>query len=466
MPLIDEAKRIWMGAVKPLNGAAAVRRHVHLESSRWCLHGWECDLRSVRDVIVVGAGKASVGMACGLLEVLEPIRDEHAIRGWIQVVEGQERSLERWEGKGVTFFPARPVGSNEPTERVLEGTRQIQKRVLEAGVDDLVIGLWSGGGSALLAAPRKGIRLEDKVGLGRWFAERGATIEEWNRVRRVLSDVKGGRLLRGCRAKRVVSLVLSDVLGESLELVASGPMWTSARSQFEEAKRTLEKWTNQGHALPPFLEACWEEIQAEAKTEDSDGYRGEVIHRSVGNNEEAIGLALEAACGLGWEVERLANPQYESVATVATRIVETAKQGAGESQPRCWVWGGEASLEIAPKGKCGLGGRNQHLALEVLAQAILQPPIAGRWLFLAGGTDGEDGTTSVAGAWVDSEWVDAMRSERATIEAFRASFDSHTFFRQLQRLWEPGATGTNVCDLAILLVVPPGCDDGSKPIRG
>jgi glycerate 2-kinase len=217
--LRDDALEIWRAAVRAADSARLVREAVHVEANQLLAAGEQCDLDRIGRIVVVGAGKAGAGMAAGLLEALgESVVAKKHVTGWLNVPADCVRTL-----PPITLHPARPAGSNEPTAAGVAGADEILRLVQSLGPDDLCLCLISGGASALLPAPAEGISLADKLAVTRHLSAAGANIVELNTVRKHLSRIKGGGLARACRARRLITLVISDVIGDPLDAIASGP---------------------------------------------------------------------------------------------------------------------------------------------------------------------------------------------------------------------------------------------------
>ena len=215
-----DARQIWQAGVEAVRSDRLVRQALRVTGPTVEI-GSHCrlPLDAIRRIVVVGAGKAGAGMADAVEKTLGPqLMAEKQLTGWVNVPADCVRPLQR-----IHLHAARPAGVNEPTPEGVAGAEQILRLVESLGPDDLCLCLISGGGSALMPAPVEGISLADKLAVTRHLSAAGANIEQLNTVRKQLSRLKGGGLLRACRAGRLVSLVISDVLGDPLEIIASGP---------------------------------------------------------------------------------------------------------------------------------------------------------------------------------------------------------------------------------------------------
>jgi len=419
-------------------------------------------------IVVVGAGKGAAAMAAGIESVLSDLHfPPEKLSGLVSVPEGCGRQLARIEVR-----QTRPAGANLPTPRVVQATARMLAMIGQLGPDDLAVALVTGGGSALLAAPRDGLTLDDKVALARFLPAHGAGIVELNTVRRAASAVKAGGLAGACRAGRLTVLVLSDVIGDPLDLIASGPCMPTPPDP-PGALAILERFAA-GPVVPRLAELLHADIAAGA-TGPPRAAAGpdwttpagcRVVHRIVGNNATAVEAAAAAARGLGYAVEvrhaRADLPAAEGNAgTIGIRLagegMALAAMAGGDGRPRAIIEGGEATVSM-PVGH-GVGGRNQQTVI-VAAEAILGMATAGGGIWPGGlviasiGTDGEDGPTDAAGAVVDRAVAARLALDRATLRLHVDRCDAHPLLDRAGALVRTGATGTNVADVRIVLARP------------
>lgn len=418
----DAAAAIWATAIAAVDPARLVARAAE------SMDAGDLDLTGVDRIVVVGGGKAAAAMAAGVERVLGPERlARHRVMGLVSVPEGCGQRLERIEVR-----ETRPAAINLPTPSVVTATRDILERVGSLGPRDLVIALVSGGGSACLAAPREGVTLDETIALTRRLAADGADIATLNAARSRLSLVKGGGLARACTAGRLVALVLSDVIGDDLTVIASGP------------------------CLPGDQPGAGGASGAGAWTTPT-GCR--VSHRLIGSNATAVDAAAAAAAVLGYAVtRRAARPadRHESADEVGRRLVAEGQTllaaSCRDGQPRAIIEGGEATVRLPADH--GTGGRNQQTVLAALAAL----ESAGGWpagLVIASiGTDGEDGPTDAAGAVADTTVADAIRRQRLDLADAVARCDAFPLLRAAGGLVVTGPTGTNVADVRIVLARP------------
>jgi len=402
-----DGESIWLAAIEAIEPARLVRRHAAAIRDM---------VATAERLVVVGGGKAAAGLAAGIEAVLGPAAlARHDTAGLVSVPEGCGRRLGRIEVR-----ETRPAGANLPTAAVVEATREMLALIGRLGPRDLVLAALAGGGSALVAAPREGVTLGEKIARTRALSEAGADIATLNAARRELSLVKGGGLARACGAGRLVAIVLSDVIGSELSVIASGP------------------------CLAPGGPAAWTTPR---------GCR--VEHLIVGDNTTAVEAAAAAAWNLGYEVAVDAatdgEPAEEVGRRLARRALERAAESARDGRPRAVIAGGEAVVRV-PAGH-GVGGRNQQTALAALAEVRA---LAGGWpegLVIASiGTDGEDGPTDAAGGVIDAEVAGAI--DGAALTAALARCDAYPLLAASGGLVRTGPTGTNVADLRMVLAHP------------
>jgi hydroxypyruvate reductase len=409
------------------------------------------DLRAIRRIAVVGAGKAGAGMAAGVEEALgSRVLEAKGVAGWVNVPEDCVRPLAR-----IHLHGARPPGVNEPTEAGVAGAREILRLVESLGPEDLCLGLWSGGGSALLPAPVEGITLADKLAVTRFLSAAGANIEELNTVRKKLSRIKGGGLARACRARRLISLIISDVLGDPLDVIASGPT-VEDTSTPQAAWEILRRFDPQRAGVPrrvfDYLERHTGGLPGRAGTLSAGrGTTCPATNLVIGNNATAVDAAAREAVRLGYAPAATSAPRSEGLADeVGRHLAEMALAMRAQEGPDCLISGGEPVVRLVDATRRGLGGRNQQLVLAALAR-LAGEEVSGIVL-LSGGTDGEDGPTDAAGAILDASVLSAAATLGLDPADYLARNDAYHFFAPLDALLRTGPTHTNVCDLRVVVV--------------
>jgi hydroxypyruvate reductase len=421
----------------------AVRRHVVRRGRKLRLGDYSCDLTKVRNIFVVGAGKASARMAGALEEIL----GDRIAGGWINV-----------KSAGAAEQPLRRIHVHEaghpvPDEAGLRGAREIVKILESAGEGDLVLLCLSGGGSALMPLPVAGVSLADKQAATQALLACGADIREINTVRKHLSQLKGGRFAQAAQPAEVVALILSDVVGDPLDAIASGPS-APDRTTFSDALAVLSKYGIESRAPRSVLEHL-RAGAAGAKAETpkpGDPVFAKVRNLIIANNAASVAACARKARALGYRPLVLSSTiegEAREVARVCTAIArESLASGRPIAPPACLISGGETTVTLRGNGR---GGRNQEFALAAALAARGLEGVA----ILAGGTDGTDGPTDAAGALADGATCDRAAQLGLSAADFLARNDSYHFFQPLGDLLMTGPTGTNVMDLYLLLVGGP-----------
>jgi glycerate 2-kinase len=438
-----DALDIFRAGVAAVDPYRAVSRCVRLDGDRLSVDAGQVaaisvDLGNFDRVVVVGAGKATARMA----QALEDLLADRLDGGVIVVKRGHTAPLVRVE----------QVEASHPVPGA-DGVRGVGRLLaLLADVDErsLVFALISGGGSALLPQPAPGIRLEDKQHLTRQLLAAGADIREINAVRKHISSVKGGQLARHAHPATVVSLVLSDVVGDPLDDIASGPT-VPDRSTFADAAEVLRRrnlWAKAPASIRARLEAgLLGRCRETPKPGDSIFEKTAVA--LVGTNRRCLRACEERAKALGWNTRMLSDTVEGEASDVARQLAAHARSvAAGEgtiAAPACLLSGGEPTVTLRGGGQ---GGRNQQLAL---AAALALDGLE-RVAIASLGTDGNDGPTDAAGAIAFGDSVRRGRERGMDARRHLRDNDAYPFFDRLDDLVRTGPTGTNVMDVHVVLV--------------
>ena len=372
-------------------------------------------------LILLAVGKAAHGMLRGaraqVADGIDPV---------CLAVTNYENHAEL---PGVQCFAA---GHPVPDENGLRAGAAVARIVADAGEGDHIVALISGGGSALLPAPVEGVTLEDKAVVNRLLLASGADIEDTNIVRQALSELKGGGLLRMAAPARLRSLILSDVVGDDLRVIASGPT-IGPISDRAGARAVLARL------------GIWDQIPAAAKTVLLRNLPQTPLPASdatlIGSNAISVAAMARAA---EREAVQVVAPLTGPVSEAARTVLDAARIARPGT---AMLFGGETTVILTGDGR---GGRNQELALRVALLAE-ERGVEGDWMFLSGGTDGRDGPTDAAGAIVDQATLTRMRAAGADPVALLANSDSYAALAVSGDLLMTGATGTNVADLQIFL---------------
>lgn len=450
-----DALKIWSASVEAVRPEKIVPKWMHVANgsivfgSDDCENKKEIPLDSIRRIAVVGAGKAGASMAAAVENTLgNSLMTEKNLVGWVNVPEDCVGESLRC----IHLHPARPAGVNEPTAEGVSGSQQILDIVELLGPNDLCICLISGGGSALLPSPVEGVSLADKLAVTRFLSAAGANIEQLNAVRKPLSRIKGGGLDRACKAGNIVSLIISDVLGNPLDVIASGP--TVPCEATPHAALDVLKQFGMAPELAP---SVFDYLEKQAR-DRSHGPQAALIPNLqslispfiIADNATAVAAAAEEARKLGYAVEAESESQSEGLAEdVGRRLAAKSLKMRAEHRSMCFISGGEPVVQLAPSSRRGLGGRNQQLILA--AVETLFDDGAANMALLSGGTDGEDGPTNAAGAFCDAEVIAAARRLSLQPAEYLARNDAYHFFEPLGGLIKTGPTQTNVCDVRVAL---------------
>ncbi|MBL8828855.1 MAG: DUF4147 domain-containing protein [Planctomycetaceae bacterium] len=437
-----DARAIWDAAVDAVDSAKLVRDNISMADGALHIGDESIPLAELGRIVVVGCGKAGAGMAAGVEETLASLPAAVPVTGWLNVPADCVRPL-----KHIHLHAARPAGLNEPTAEGVAGSEEILRLVGALGPKDLCICLISGGGSALLPAPVAGISLVDKQAITRHLSSAGANIAELNTVRKQLSRIKGGGLARACRAGRLITLVISDVLGDPLDVIASGPTVVD-RATARDALAVLDKFKARDAGISPQV---FDYLHSRINIAP-EPICTRVTNLVIGNNALAVDAAGQMAERLGYSHAMDAATKLEgSAEEVGRHLVRMAVQMCDQPGPDCLITGGEPTVTLSSAALRGRGGRNQQLVLAALID-LLPTTITDRVVILSGGTDGEDGPTDAAGAFVDAEVLAHMHSENLDpLDALRRN-DAYTFFDKTGSLIKTGPTHTNVCDVRVVVI--------------
>jgi glycerate 2-kinase len=438
MTLRSQALAIFRAAVKAADPVEAVHRSLSLRGGlleagerRYKLDGYE-------RIFVIGAGKAGAAMA----KAVERTLGRRITGGLVNVKYGHTAKLRRVE--------LNECGHPNPDEAGRQGAMRIAAIAEQATERDLLICVISGGASALLPAPAAGVTLEEKQAITRLLLDCGADIREINAVRKHISSIKGGQLARLAFPATVISLLLSDVIGDDLSVIGSGPTAGDA-STFAGAREILRKYGIEGAAPRSIRERLERGIAGEIPETPKPGDPS--LERTqnviVGSNLLAVNAAVEKGRELGLRTMVLSTFIEGETRDVARMHAAIARQARLYNQPvrgpACIISGGETTVTIRGKGK---GGRNQEFALA----AAMDLAGLDKVLVLSGGTDGSDGPTDAAGAIADGGTC--ARAARLGMQAkqYLANNDSYHFFEGLGDLVITGPTNTNVMDVRLLLI--------------
>ncbi|MFO7921612.1 MAG: DUF4147 domain-containing protein [Nioella sp.] len=412
--LHSELIRLFMAGVAAADPERAVAKALAARPARMPENG---------RLVLIAVGKAAHGMMQAARDSLPASTPTDCL-----VVTNYENH------RDVAGVAAYAAGHPVPDGRGVIAALAVEKRLREAGERDAVLALISGGGSALLPAPVEGVTLADKAEVNRLLLASGADITETNILRQALSRLKGGGMLRLAAPAPVRSLILSDVVGDDLRVIASGPSVGPIADL--AAARDVARRLGIRDKLPEAARTALARPEPPADLPRPDA-------TLVGSNRQSLDAMARAATR---PVRMIESPLTGPVDVAAETVLELA----ATTQPgTALLLGGETTVEIRGDGR---GGRNQELALRVALLAEARG-VGARWLFLSGGTDGRDGPTEAAGAIVDDTSLARMRAAGVDPEALLANSDSHAALTASGDLLTIGATGTNVADLQVFLTI-------------
>lgn len=442
-PWRDAIRTIQETALAAVEPSAAIRRHVSLEGGKLLVAGRDYDLSSVEHVWVVGAGKAAVAMVAALVGILGSM-----ITAGLVITKHGHRAPALDAGPVETVEAGHPL----PDSAGVEGARRMAELLGKVKERDLVLAVLSGGGSALLTLPATDLSPPDLQETTDLLLRSGATIVELNTVRRHLSSIKGGRLAQRAFPAQTIGLILSDVVGDPLDAIASGPTAPDPTT-FRDAWAVLERY------------GLTEQVPARVKAHIHAGIEGSrpetpkpgealferVQNVVIGSNRLAAEAAVHEAERQGLNALLLSTyveGEARQVGRVAAALVkELVYHDRPVPRPACLVWGGETTVTVRGQGK---GGRNQELALAAALSITGLPNVA----LVCLGTDGTDGPTDAAGAVATGDTITRARAVGLDASAHLEDNDAYPFFDTLGDLILTGPTGTNVNDLLFIYAFP------------
>ena len=393
-------------------------------------------------IFLTAVGKAARGMLAGALEYLREreVRSSDVASRFFVVDSGNYARMDKCEGY-IAGHPLPDVGSLRAGQRLMQLMRQ-------AGAEDLVLMLISGGGSAMLACPVGNLTTHDEIDLTQLLLTSPLAIDESNLLRQQFSRIKGGGLARQAAPARMLTLLLSDVPGDDIRTIASGPtaalLGTTAEAM--ELARAKGIWERLPQGMREHLQAHKDDPAAPAPQN--------VEHVLVGSNGMMVSATAAAARAAGYETNVMDGWMSGDVGALAERLLGYARRRthrhncAADSSPMAFCCGGETVVEVSGSGK---GGRNQELALRFALGAATQGDLSAPWVFLSAGSDGRDGPTDAAGGLVDGGSLERMKAGGVVARDLLANNDSYRALDASGDLLRISATGTNVADVQIFL---------------
>lgn len=431
------AEQIFLAGIEGVLPKNLINREMSLTDNKLNIGDLSFHLEAIKNIYVIGAGKATAMMA---IEV-EKILGDRITGGHIVVKYGYSCRL--------NYIEVTEAGHPVPDSNGLKATQEILKIAGMADSSDLVICLLSGGGSSLLYDIPEGCSHEDMMKLTELLINSGACISEINAVRKHLSSVKGGQLARAVYPATLVNLILSDVPGDQLEVIASGPTVPDSTT-YEQALTVLSEYGLTEIIPDKVFNLLLHGIKGllPETPKAGDAIFDKTFNILIGTNRIALDASKNKALEYNINAVIIDDQLQGDVSSVAEYVVETAvrfKNDKNEVKPVCLLFGGETTVKMTGKG---IGGRNQHFAL--LAALLLQsnPGIT----ILSAGTDGTDGPTDAAGAVVDSDTIRDAKTRNLDPGTFLAVFDSYNFFKNAGGLVVTGPTMTNVMDIIVVII--------------
>lgn len=441
--LLHRARKIALQsleyALQAVDPETLMHRKFCVNNSNLTIDKYTFDLKQFNDVYVVGGGKASGIMA----EVVEEVLGTRITAGAINVPHGSKHKTNIIKVNGANH----PI----PDQEGVKGARYIISLADQATEKDLIICLVSGGGSSLMPLPREGISLEDKRTITSALLKSGAAINEINTVRKHISALKGGWLAKKAYPATVINLTLSDVICDPLDAIASGPT-VPDHTTFADAQHILKKyklWVNAPASIHKVIYEGVKGIVAETPKAEDPAFK-KVYNIVIGNNKTASTAAREYLEQEGLNALVLSTTQEGEAKNAGAKLADLALKIAalGEplDKPAAVITGGETTVIV--KGK-GIGGRNQELTLA----AALKIKGVENCVVASLNTDGIDGPTDAAGAIADGYTLARAEQQKIDAEKFLTDNNSYTFFSTLGDLIITGATGTNVNDISVIIVL-------------
>ncbi|MBN1958494.1 MAG: glycerate kinase [Desulfuromonadales bacterium] len=429
---------IFQAGLKAVEPGTAVKNKCRLDHEVLKIEGQNYPLDKFDKIIVIGAGKAGAPMA----KALEEILGEHIAAGLISVKYGHVDQL--------NVVKIMEAGHPVPDDNGIAAAQAIYDLARTADEKTLVLCVISGGGSALLPLPVAGVSLEDKQNTTKVLLECGATIHEINAIRKHLSVIKGGGLAKAVFPGTLVTLILSDVVGDDLDSIASGPCVPDSRT-FSDCQAIVEKYSISDRIPRSVMQRITDGVSGliPETPKKEEAFFAKTQNVVVGSNFNALLTAKLKADELGYNSLLISSMLEGETRDVAANHIAIAREisvhGQPLKRPACLLSGGETTVKIRGKGK---GGRNQEF---VLAAALRISDLE-NIVVMSAGTDGNDGPTDAAGAIADHTTLSRAREDNLDPSGYLADNDSYHFFERLADLVKTGPTNTNVMDLRIILV--------------
>ncbi|MFA3781789.1 glycerate kinase [Melioribacteraceae bacterium 4301-Me] len=424
---------IISSAIESVKPHSIIRNNIFIDKANLFIKGNAFNISNYKNIYVIGFGKASSQMA---FEV-ESILNDKINSGFVVTNYNNAQKCNKIE----VFEASHPILD----ENSLEAGKKIIDFVSKTTKEDLVICLISGGGSALLEKLPNDITLNEFQEISNLLIKSGAPIQEINVVRQSLSEIKGGKLLQYIFPSDCINLVLSDIIGDPIELIAGGPT-VALTEQKLDALEIIKKYNLLGQ-IPVSIKKLLEN----STNQNASNISNKVYNYIIGNNETAINSAKQKAIELGYEIIIAKNKVEGEARNVGINFAQLIKENITSkslsNKPKCFLYGGETTVTVKGNGK---GGRNQEFVLSAL---IEMRNTDSPFIIASTGTDGIDGPTDAAGAFVDQLILKKMEEKKLNPIDYLYNNDAYTFFSQVGGLIKIGPTGTNVMDIAVGLTI-------------
>lgn len=428
------------GALNAVASDRAVLNALRLEGEVLHVGDRQYDLSSYERITCLGAGKASASMARALKQVLGD-----RLRGGLVVTKYDH-------GLAIRGIRVMESGHPVPDAEGEAGSCELLSQAHPTTEKDLVFCLLSGGASALVPCPKAPVSLADKMAATKLLLDCGATIHEMNAIRKHLSRVKGGLLAKALEPASVITLIISDVVGNDLDVIGSG-LTAPDESTYADCLNIIDSYGLKQRMPATVMQVLNDGVQAfiPETTKHGDPCFERVHNALIATNETALHGSAEAARSLGYATDILTSTMTGEARDAAGWLAETARKRCAEGKPLCLLAGGETTVTIRGKGK---GGRNQELALALGLELEQLPGIRDRVSVACVGTDGTDGPTDAAGGIILPETITRSRSMGLAPEDYLTNNDSYHFLERAEALLVTGPTRTNVMDMVVMLVTP------------
>jgi len=427
------AQEIFNAALLAVQPATILPAYIQLEHNSLVVNKTTYLLKNDAKIFAIAIGKASISM----MDVVHKILGERIERSLVITKEAYSTGIKNY----AVIEADHPV----PGEKSVAAADALLKFLSDTKSNDIILFLISGGASSLVTDVPGKLSLNDIQATQKLLLLSGANINEFNTVRKHLSNIKGGKLIRYCNAATIFSLIISDVAGNDVSVIGSG--LTATDSSVEDAIQVIKKYDLVKKIPSPVVNYL--RLEAEKETHKANEALFNVRNIIVADNKMALQNAAIKASALGYRIAYINEDMFGNTEAEAIILVNKIKNYKGE-KPACFIAGGETTIEVKGNGK---GGRNQHFALTMLSELLKQYDEENSFpVILVAGTDGTDGPTDAAGAIVSSSLIDQVKKENIPVEEYLRNNDSYNFFNRTNGLFNTGPTQTNVMDIVIALI--------------